>query len=189
MEPAVITSNREIISRVYQSAHEPFIFVDVASQQLFLIENDRVVRSFIISTSCFGIGNREGSCQTPLGVHRIVEKIGDNAPAGRIFKDRLDTGIDWQPGITEENLILTRILRLEGLEMGVNRGPGIDSFERYIYIHGTNQESKIGTPLSHGCICMRNRDVIDLFDCVREGIIVLISDQPAETQRPSGNYS
>jgi hypothetical protein len=176
MEPAVITSHRETISRVYPGAHEQFILIITASQQLFLIENGRAVRLFTISTSRFGIGNREGSGQTPLGVHRIVEKIGDGAPLGRIFKDRLDTGIDWQPALAEENLILTRILRLEGLEEGFNRGPGIDSFERYIYIHGTNQESMIGTPLSHGCICMKNSDVIELFDAVREGIIVLITE-------------
>jgi hypothetical protein len=175
MDPDVITSAREKISQTYPDAPEQFILVDTASQQLFHIEKDKAVRSFTISTSRFGIGSHEGSNQTPLGIHRIVAKIGDGAPPGRIFKNRQDTGADWQPGLTEENLILTRILRLEGLEDGVNRGPGIDSFERYIYIHGTNQESRIGTPLSHGCICMKNSDIIELFDAVPEGIAVFIT--------------
>jgi hypothetical protein len=175
MDTDIIAGAREKIGRACPDAAEQFILIDTTSQQLFHIEKDNVVRSYTISTSRFGIGNHEGSNQTPLGIHRIAAKIGDGAPSGRIFKDRCDTGADWQPGLTEENLILTRILRLEGLEDGVNRGPGIDSFDRYIYIHGTNQESQIGTPLSHGCICMKNEDVIELFDTIPEGSIVLIA--------------
>jgi lipoprotein-anchoring transpeptidase ErfK/SrfK len=174
MESVVLERTREKIGRMQPGAQKQFIFVDTAAQQLYLIENEIIVRSYAISTARLGIGNREGSCQTPSGIHRIVEKIGAGAPPGRIFKDRCDTGIDWQPGLTEDNLILTRILRLEGLEDGVNRGPGIDSYSRYIYIHGTNQESLIGTPFSHGCVCLRNMDIIELFDAVNEGIIVLI---------------
>jgi UDP-N-acetylmuramate--alanine ligase len=129
---------------------------------------------FAISTSRFGIGNQEGSFKTPDGIHRICEKIGAGAPLCRIFKDRCDTGFIWTPEINEGNLILTRILRLEGLEDGINKGAGIDSFERYIYIHGTNLEAYIGTPISHGCICMRNNDIIELFDIIEEGTIVYI---------------
>ena len=132
------------------------------------------MHSYTISTSKFGIGNKEGSNQTPLGIHRIEEKIGDDAPSGRIFKSRMDTGENWHPGLTDDNLILSRILRLHGLEDGINRGPGIDSYQRYIYIHGTNQEEKIGTPLSHGCVCMKNREIIELYDLVEEGTIVVI---------------
>ena len=80
---------------------------------------------------------------TPPGVHRVCEKIGSGAPAGRIFRDRIDTGEDWPIGKPEENLILSRILRLEGLEQGLNKGKGIDSYERYIYIHGTNNEDRV----------------------------------------------
>jgi lipoprotein-anchoring transpeptidase ErfK/SrfK len=76
--------------------------------------------------------------------------------------------------MTEENLILTRILRLDGLEPGINKGEKIDSYARYIYIHGTNREDLIGKPMSHGCICMRNNDIIELFDSVEEGTLVII---------------
>lgn len=142
---------------------------------MFLTDGDTVQKVYDISTSKYGIGNVENSNQTPLGIHRIANKIGDNAPPGRIFKSRIDTGIDWCEDLTEENMVLTRILRLQGLEPGVNNGPGIDSFERYIYIHGTNREDLIGTPMSHGCICMRNKEIIELYDSVEEGTIVIIS--------------
>ena len=131
-------------------------------------------QSFTISTSRFGTGNREGSFRTPTGLHRIAGKIGAGAPEGRIFRDRRDTGTDWHPGLTADNLILTRIIRLQGMEDGVNRGSGIDTLDRYIYIHGTNREDRIGTPLSHGCILMRNHDIVELFDQIPEDTLVLI---------------
>ena len=152
-----------------------FIIVDVSEQRLHITEDNLIVRSFAVSTSRFGLGNIEGSFKTPPGVHLITEKIGSGAPSGRIFKDRIDTGSNWYPGLTEENMILTRILRLRGLEPGVNNGPGIDSYHRYIYIHGTNHEELIGTPISHGCVCMKNHDIIDLFDSVEEGTLVYIT--------------
>ncbi len=151
------------------------IIVNTEQQKLHLIENKKIIRSFDISTSRFGIGNREGSFMTPPGIHRIEEKIGEGAPSGRIFESRKDTGRNWHEGLTGDNLILTRILRLRGLEEGVNSGPGIDSYERYIYIHGTNHENCIGKPNSHGCVCMRNQDIIELFDSVEEGTIVFIN--------------
>ncbi len=151
-----------------------YIIVDTARQRLFLIEDGAVRRQYPVSTSRFGTGNVEGSFRTPRGVHRVREKIGEGAPAGRIFRDRIDTGENWPIGRPGRNLILTRILRLEGLEDGLNRGPGIDSYERYIYIHGTNHERHIGKPFSHGCICMKSDDVIALFDTVKENTIVYI---------------
>jgi lipoprotein-anchoring transpeptidase ErfK/SrfK len=154
-----------------------FLSVDVAEQSLTVIENGAAVKTYPVSTSRYGVGNRENSLMTPPGVHRVAEKYGHNAPLGRVFRDRLDTGRTWtigEPGAPDDNLILTRILRLEGLEDGINRGQGIDSYERYIYIHGTNNESSIGMPSSHGCVCMTNRDVVELFDATAEGTIVLI---------------
>ena len=164
----------EKIRRVQPGIPDNFIIIDSTTQQLHLIHNRSLEKSFTISTSRYGTGNREGSNQTPLGLHRIIQKIGAGAPPGRIFRDRIDTGADWHPGLTEDNLILSRILRLEGLEDGINRGPGIDSFDRYIYIHGTNREQHIGTPLSHGCVCMKNNDIIELFDTITEGTLVII---------------
>ncbi len=165
------------IRLVTGSSPDAFLFVDTAQQSLTVVKNGSFVKKYPVSTSRYGVGNRENSFMTPQGVHRITEKYGRGAPAGRIFRDRLDTGENWaigSPGAPGEDLILTRILRLEGLEDGVNRGPGIDSYERYIYIHGTNNESSIGSPGSHGCVCMTSRDVIELFDGVTEGTIVLI---------------
>jgi lipoprotein-anchoring transpeptidase ErfK/SrfK len=153
------------------------IYVD--KKELLLLDSSEngFVKSYKISSAKNGIGNREGSGQTPLGEHRISEKIGMGQPKGTIFKSRKPTGEIWQSGdLHKENLILTRIIRLEGSENGVNRGGGIDSFERYIYIHGTNCESDLGlNNVSHGCILMRNDDIAELFNLVNEGDNVSIS--------------
>ena len=150
------------------------IYVQIEQQRLWLLHSGGAVAEYPVSTAARGAGNREGSFQTPRGVHRIVEKYGDGAPAGTILRDRLDTGDTWAPGSPADDLVLTRILRLEGLEPLINRGTGIDSYERYIYIHGTSKEQAIGTPASHGCVVMRNADVIDLFARVKEGDCVVI---------------
>jgi lipoprotein-anchoring transpeptidase ErfK/SrfK len=151
------------------------LHVNIQSQSLYLVKKQIISSMYRISTSRYGTGSQNNSFKTPLGIHRIVEKIGAGAPHGRIFRDRKDTGEDWHNEMTEENLILTRILRLEGLEPDINRGEGIDSYERYIYIHGTNREDLIGTPMSHGCICMKNNEIIELFDTVPENTIVIIN--------------
>ena len=153
---------------------EKYIDVNVELQQMTLFHNDLSVCSFPVSTSGYGVGNRINSFMTPTGIHLIKEKIGSGAPSGMIFKDRKSSGKIWTAETNEENLILTRILRLKGLEPGINLGSGIDSFKRYIYIHGTNREDLIGTPFSHGCICMKNDDIIRLFDSVEEETIVYI---------------
>jgi hypothetical protein len=151
-----------------------YLYVDVAAQRLSQVSHNVIVGEWLVSTAVNGTGNRDGSGCTPLGVHIVARKIGAHAPLGTVFKDRIDTGTLWQRGDRGENLVLSRILWLLGLQPGLNRGFGIDTFERYIYIHGTTQEHRIGTPLSHGCICMRNADIIDLFDRVTEGTIVII---------------
>jgi lipoprotein-anchoring transpeptidase ErfK/SrfK len=151
-----------------------YLFVDTIEQELHLVSKISPLRTYAVSTSQFGVGNRENSNKTPPGVHFIKEKIGHNAPAGRIFKSRIDTGMNYDPYTRQENLICTRILRLEGLQPGINKGTGIDSYQRYIYIHGTNREKDIGTPISHGCVCMKNLDIIELFNIVKENTIVVI---------------
>jgi lipoprotein-anchoring transpeptidase ErfK/SrfK len=153
---------------------DKFLLVDTAKQRLSIVQNGNPIAEFPVSTSRFGLGNVENSLKTPLGLHRVKEKYGHNAPLGRVFRDRIDTGEDWPIGTPGENLILTRILRLEGLEPGINAGPGIDSYERYIYIHGTNNEKSIGLPSSHGCVCMKNTDIITLFDQIPEDTLVFI---------------
>lgn len=157
---------------------EPFLVQSIENQTLSVCNSVGIIKQFIASTSRFGNGNREGSYKTPVGLHRITDKIGSGVPAGRIFKGRKDTGVNWDQCSTEDNLILTRVLRLDGLEEGINRGPGVDSRERFIYIHGTNREDLVGTPLSHGCIALRNSDVLSLFEIVREGTLVYIAPPP-----------
>jgi UDP-N-acetylmuramate--alanine ligase len=173
------------LNRIYKklrsfllSPEELFLVQSIEAQKLFVCKKDTIIEQFESSTSRFGNGIRENSLKTPLGVHRIIEKIGAGAPVGRVFKERKDTGVDWDGNFIEDNLILTRILRLEGLEEGINKGDGVDSCERCIYIHGTNQEDMVGTPLSHGCIALRNNDIIRLFDLASEGTIVSIDPLP-----------
>ena len=174
METAQLRGIYKKIQRFLADPADLFIVVSIEKQTLLVCMNDTVVERFDCSTSRFGNGNRENSLKTPLGAHRIQEKYGAGAPPGRIFRDREDAGEDWDHSQTGDNLILTRILRLEGLEQGINKGAGVDSYERYIYIHGTGREDLIGRPLSHGCVCLRNHDIIRLYDMVKEGTLVYI---------------
>lgn len=166
------------------------ILVDVNSQTLSLYENGKASKHYKISTSKFGIGNRQDSYQTPLGKHYVAHKIGDNAPLGTVFKSRIKTGeIAKINQEREEDVVTSRILWLRGLEDGINRGTGIDSFERYIYIHGTADEANIGKPASFGCIRMKNKEVIELFERVAEGkngTIVYITDNPPKIAKELG---
>jgi lipoprotein-anchoring transpeptidase ErfK/SrfK len=149
------------------------IEVSTSQQLLSVYNNDEVIVTFPISTSKNGLGETQGSHQTPRGHHRVTEKIGGGAPLGTIFNGRRPTGECWTPEkITEDDLILTRILWLSGQE-----AHNANSHERYIYIHGTNQEELIGTPASIGCIRMRNDDVISLFDLVDTGTPIHISSE------------
>jgi len=166
------------IAKFMTDPGEVFLLQSIETQTLFVCSKETIIVGFDASTSRFGNGIRENSFKTPLGVHRIKEKIGAGAPLGRIFKERSDTGIDWDRVSSEDNLILTRILRLEGLEEGINRGTGVDSYERFVYIHGTNREDLVGTPLSHGCLALRNQDMIRLFEIAGVGALVYI-DPPA----------
>jgi len=154
------------------------LVVDVRRQRLGLLEDGALLAEYPISTASAGIGGLEGSFRTPPGWHRIHARIGGGAEAGTVFKGRVPTGAQWlgEPG--GEDLILARILTLEGLEPGVNQGPGVDSLERYIYIHGTNHPDLLGRPASHGCVRMACGDVMDLFERVREGDKVLVADSP-----------
>lgn len=156
---------------------EQSLVVDVPGQQLYLFESGELVGHFPVSTAERGTGNQEGSLQTPLGLHRVDEKIGADAPRGMIFRGRRPTGelAEILTGPDERAArddVTTRILWLEGLEPGVNQGGQVDSKQRYIYIHGTPEEGRIGQPASHGCVRMTNADVITLFDRVREGALV-----------------
>ncbi len=185
MESARLHQIYRRLRQFFADERELFLVQSIEAQALLVCEGDAVVGRYDASTSRFGCGIREGSLKTPPGIHRIREKIGAGAPAGRIFKDRIDTGINCDQGQTGENLVLTRILTMEGLEEGINKGNGVDSYERCIYIHGANREDQVGMPLTHGCIALRNDDIIRLFEIVREGTLVYIDPPPmAIGERP-----
>ena len=150
------------------------IRVSLADQALYLQKGEQVLRQYTVSTSKFGPGTEEGSYKTPLGSFQICEKFGDEAPAHTIFRSRLPDGL-WDPDQpSSKDLVLTRILRLEGLDPD-----NLNTYDRYIYIHGTNHESDLGSPASQGCIRMSNADVIDLYDRTPTGTPVTITDQPS----------
>ena len=171
-------SNTQLEARFGQSPDNNIVLVNINQQTLHLYRNNELTKSYPISSSKFGIGNQVESFKTPLGVHRVAKKIGDGAPVGTIFKARVNTGktaeIITTNAASKDDYVTSRILWLEGLEPGKNKGEGIDSFQRYIYIHGTAEEGRIGQPASRGCIRMRNMDVIELFDLLETGTLVNI---------------
>jgi L,D-transpeptidase catalytic domain len=153
--------------------------VRLATQSMQFYHAGELVRAFAISTSLRPPSNVKGSLGTPLGLHAIAEKIGQDQPPGVVFRSRVATGRNFGEFSDEENrenLITSRILWLYGLEPGVNQGGEIDSHDRYIYIHGTNHEDRIGSPQSAGCVLMRNLDLVELFEEVRIGDHVWISE-------------
>jgi lipoprotein-anchoring transpeptidase ErfK/SrfK len=159
-------------------SHTAVAVVSLSNQKLYWYRQGRLVKTYPVSTSRYGAGNKDGSYRTPLGVHRIREKIGGDALLGTIFKGRKNTHQVAQiltDGIkTSHDYITSRILWLDGLEPGINRGEGIDTYSRYIYIHGTHEEGLVGQPVSYGCVRMTNRDVIELYDQMREDDLVVI---------------
>jgi L,D-transpeptidase YbiS len=144
------------------------IRIQAKEQILHLIEADRVIRSFPVSTSRFGLGEAEGSFRTPTGRFQVHQKIGGEHSANTVFRGRVPAPDppDWA---TADDLITSRILWLDGME-----DHNLNTRERYIYIHGTNQEQLIGQAASRGCIRMRNQDVIQLFDLIDVGTEVEI---------------
>ena len=140
------------------------IIVSVAEQMLAVIENGQRVAQFPVSTSKFGLGDRPRSYATPLGHLEVASKVGAGAPQGAVFKGQRFTGEVLRPNSPGRDPIVTRILHLRGLQAGNSR-----AFGRGIYIHGTPEERKIGRPASYGCIRMRSRDVVRVFDAVPVG--------------------
>ena len=147
---------------------DPLIRISVADQRLDLLDGEAVLASYPVSTSRFGLGSEEGSMKTPLGKFKIGEKIGADVDSGTIFRNRIPLAPEDAPAPTDD-LVLSRILWLDGLE-----AHNANTRERFIYIHGTNHEEEIGQPASHGCIRMKNADLIALFEQVPEGAEVVI---------------
>lgn len=154
------------------------IEIDISKQRLFLLENSVITSSYPISSSKYGEGSKQNSFKTPLGQHVIKKMIGNDAPKNTIFISRINTkrqaDIIHKEESSDDDYVTTRIMWLDGQEDGINKGKGVDSYNRYIYIHGTHEEGLIGQKASHGCIRMFNSDVIELFNKVNKGTKVYI---------------
>lgn len=180
-----LSVNNDTIEKVNQycidkkgTTYYEILYVSISQQKLFHIKNNSIIGKYPISSSEKGIGNKKNSGKTPLGLHSIKEKHGAETPLngrmiGRVFYGHIAT-IYSDTTSSKTDDITSRILWLSGEEKGVNKGENIDSYQRYIYIHGTSEEGKIGAPASHGCIRMINKDVIKLFSLVKLNTKVLI---------------
>ena len=149
------------------------IVISTRDQKLALLDRGSLMATYPVSTSKFGLGDYLRSSRTPLGQFEVAKKIGDNAPIGAVFKDRIRTGEIVVPNSPGRDPIVTRILWLRGRE-----AQNANAFGRYIYIHGTPEERLIGTPASYGCIRMRSTDVVQLYNIVGIGAAVTIVDAP-----------
>jgi len=158
---------------------ERLLQVSITRQELRLYAAGKPGKTYAVSTSKAPPSNVRDSLGTPRGLHEIAERIGAGQPPGMVFVGRVATGHHYgelSRTENERNLITTRILWLRGLEPGVNAGGNVDSHDRYIYIHGTNHEDRIGHPASGGCVQLRNLDMLELFESVRVGDWVNIVD-------------
>ncbi len=146
------------------------IEIDVGAQELRVLEGSAVLKRYLVSTAKKGVGEKNGSLQTPRGRHIVRAKIGAGQPLNTVFVRRRPTGEIWSPELHAQypgrDWILTRILWLSGCEPGRNRLGELDTMRRYIYIHGSPDSAEMGKPGSIGCIRMRNRDIVELFDLV-----------------------
>lgn len=176
-------SNTELVNRLclqYPKHSSPdILLVNIAQQTLYHLQHKQLCERYIISSAENGVGNQNGSGQTPLGAHCIQQKIGTDAAADSIFKGRQNTG-QTANRLTQAkqrscaDYITSRILWLSGLEAGYNQGGAVDSYQRYIYIHGTDEEGRLGQAVSHGCIRMANQDVIALYQAIQINTLVYI---------------
>ena len=154
------------------------IEISISEQRLYLYEKNKLIRSYPVSSSAYGEGQVENSLKTPMGMHKIKTKIGTNVDKYHFFVSRqhipqkidiINEKID-----SEDDFITSRIMWLEGLNDGFNRGLNVDSYNRFIYIHGTHEEGLIGEKASHGCIRMLNYDVLELYELIPEETTVNI---------------
>ena len=158
------------------------LVINIAQQNLTLYQDDKELTQYTVSTAKNGIGSQQDSGCTPLGKHFIAKKFGANEPMNAVFSGRVPTGEIYSAELgncyPKRDWILSRILWLSGIEEGFNKGSnsqgGCDTYQRYIYIHGTPDSEPMGEPLSHGCIRMRNEDIMELFEQVKEGTAVTI---------------
>lgn len=171
----------ETVRRRFGGVPPCFIHIGLSRQRLELLLHGRVVVAYAVSTARAGAGEELGSERTPRGWHVVRAKIGAGQPEGAVFVARRPSGQIWSPALRaaepERDWILSRILWLSGAEPGRNRLGPVDTMRRYIYIHGCPTDVAVGVPGSHGCVRMRNRDVIDLFERVAVGTPVLLAEE------------
>jgi hypothetical protein len=165
----------------YEGVPQEMLVVIASEQRLYHIADGSVAAEYVISTGEKGLGSERGSFRTPLGLHRVAEKHGEGVPLlgrmiGRVFYGQIASLYE-DTTRSDTDDITTRLLWLAGMEPGVNQGGDVDTYSRYIYIHGTSEEGRLGTPASHGCIRMRNRDVLELYGTIEVGTWVLILAQ------------
>ena len=167
-----------ISSKYSKEKLDNFIYIGLKRQRLYLFEDNIISKIYKVSTSSKGAGNEISSYKTPLGLHCIYEKIGDNAPIGTLFINKRNTNkivkIDSLTTYQNKDEITTRLISLMGKELNINKGGSVDTFKRGIYIHGTSNEKTIGQPSSHGCIRMKNNDIVELFNSVDKQIPVFL---------------
>jgi len=168
------------MSRLIKSGIDKQIKISVAEQRLYLLANSQVVKNYLVSTASNGVGELNGSGCTPRGKHKIRLKIGYGCDVNTVFQGRRPTGEIYTPELASKfphrDWILSRIIWLTGIEPGTNRGGQVDTLKRYIYLHGCPDKEPMGNPKSHGCIRMRNQDIIELFELVDNNMPVYISD-------------
>ncbi len=165
---------------MFEKRPRSYLEVDIGAQSLTVWRDGARMRDYPVSTALKGPGELSGSEQTPRGWHKVRAKIGGGAEPGTVFRGRRATGELWSPALAaqhpQRDWILSRILWLSGLEPGRNRLGQVDSMRRYIYIHGCPDTEPLAEPRSHGCVRMRNAEVIELFDAVPIGMPVLIHE-------------
>ena len=174
----VVQTARYYIENKCKISFDEVLYVNIVKQTMHHIKKHKIVKTYVISSSSYGVGSEAGSYKTPLGLHRIKEKFGDKTPIngkmiGRVYYGQIATIYTDQTKSKTDD-VTSRIFWLEGLEKGLNKGEGISSYKRYIYIHGTSEEGRLGTPASDGCIRMKNKEVIELYDKIKIGTLVLI---------------
>jgi lipoprotein-anchoring transpeptidase ErfK/SrfK len=169
---------KNYIENKCDKSFDEVLLASVKDQKMYHIKQGKVLSEYVISSSVYGEGSKDGSNKTPLGLHKVKSKFGDKTPINgkmisRIFYGKIAT-IYTDNTKSKTDDVCSRILWLEGMEKGLNKGEGIDSYSRYIYIHGTSEEGQLGKPASHGCIRMKNKEVIELYEKIKIGTLVLI---------------
>ena len=158
------------------------LHLSITKQQLSLLENNQCLYQWSVSTALKGTGCTKDSEKTPLGIHQIKLKIGQHCPINSVFVARRPTGEIYDSALAAKypnrDWVLSRILWLSGCQSRINRGQSVDTLARYIYIHGTPDTEPMGIPKSHGCIRMKNQDIIQLFDLVENNTKIMIEDKP-----------